>query len=104
MFANKAAKHGPGEEGGFFVFWRVGAVGHAVVVGEFESETSNLHKCGCGDAVCDAEHVFRILFDKSEDVPRIEDVAGHVVEFAADEEVRKRCAEAGTGRGECALA
>lgn len=88
MFADEPVEHGPGNKGGFFDFLGVETVGHAVVVGKFECKTSDLHESGCGDVMCDAEHVFGILFDKGEDVLRVEDVVGHVVEFAADEEVR----------------
>lgn len=68
MLADEPAEHGPREEGGFFDSLGIEAVGHAVVVGEFECETSDLHECGCGDAVCDAEHVFWVFLDKSEDI------------------------------------
>lgn len=51
----------------------------------------------------DAEHVLGILLDEGEGVLRVEDVAGHVVEFAADEEIRQGRTEAGAARGESAL-
>lgn len=96
VFADKAAHDGPGEEGD--VLCSMGGAGRAAEErGENEGKEADMEECGGWYIDDGTEHGVGVLVDEGEEVTRVEHVGGHVVEFAADEEIGERGSEAGAG-------